>query len=72
LASGSHDGTVKLWDAATGALQQTLEVDAVIGTLSFSKSGPVEIFKLKRDNISSLYKSIPRDRLSKTFREAQK
>jgi WD40 repeat protein len=40
VASGSYDHTVKLWDAATGALQQTLEVDVVIGTLSFSKSGP--------------------------------
>src|SRR4051794_11172018 len=25
VASGSHDGTVKLWDAETGALQSTLE-----------------------------------------------
>jgi WD40 repeat protein len=40
VASGSDDGTVKLWDAATGALQQTLKIDTVIRRLSFSKSGP--------------------------------
>ena len=25
LASASHDGIVKVWDAATGSLQQTIE-----------------------------------------------
>ena len=39
LASASDDNTVRLWDAATGAARQTLQVDAVITTLSFSNDG---------------------------------
>jgi WD40 repeat protein len=39
VASGSYDNTVKLWDSATGALLQTLEVDAAITRLSFSRCG---------------------------------
>ncbi|KAH6883577.1 hypothetical protein B0T10DRAFT_518676 [Thelonectria olida] len=35
LASGSYDKTVKVWDAATGACMQTLEIDQVITVLSF-------------------------------------
>jgi WD40 repeat protein len=42
LASGACDGTIKLWDPATGALKQTLEAsslgDAVFG-VSFSPDG---------------------------------
>ena len=36
LASASHDKTVRLWDTATGAHQQTLSVHVVIRQLSFS------------------------------------
>ena len=40
LASGgSRDSTVRLWDAATGAPLQTLELGTVIQDLSFSSSG---------------------------------
>ena len=39
VASGSGDSTVRLWDAATGAALQTLEIGAVIHTLSFSNDG---------------------------------
>jgi WD40 repeat protein len=39
LASASDDGTVRLWDAATGEHQQTLEVEATIYALSFSDDG---------------------------------
>ena len=40
VASASGDGTVRLWDAATGAAAQTLKVNSVIQTLSFSPNGP--------------------------------
>jgi len=39
LTSASHDETVKLWDAGSGAVLQTLNVDAVVETLSFSDDG---------------------------------
>lgn len=39
LASASSDITVKLWDASSGAALQTLEVNADICALSFSKDG---------------------------------
>jgi WD40 repeat protein len=39
VASASGDRTVRLWDSATGAAQQTLEVDVVIRNLSFSSYG---------------------------------
>jgi WD40 repeat protein len=39
LASASDDKTVKLWDAGTGAVLQTLEVNAILQTLSFSDEG---------------------------------
>jgi WD40 repeat protein len=35
IASGSDDKTVKIWDAATGACKQTLDVGRVLYHLSF-------------------------------------
>ena len=40
LASGSHDKTVRLWDTATGALQQTLEGHSDwVRSVAFSPDG---------------------------------
>jgi hypothetical protein len=39
VASGSDDSTVRLWNTATGAQLQTLNLDITIGTLIFSISG---------------------------------
>jgi hypothetical protein len=39
VASGSGDETVRLWDAAIGAAQGTLNLDTIIRNLSFSASG---------------------------------
>ncbi|KAF7557010.1 hypothetical protein G7Z17_g1025 [Cylindrodendrum hubeiense] len=39
LVSGSHDKTVKIWDAATGALRNTLEVGTALHILSFDTTG---------------------------------
>src|SRR5205085_2263949 len=40
LASASRDGTVKLWDAQTGALKQTVEEhDGEVVSLAFSSDG---------------------------------
>jgi WD40 repeat protein len=36
LASSSSDKTVRTWDAETGVLQQTLEIDGFLTELSFS------------------------------------
>lgn len=37
VASASYDRTVRLWNATTGTLQQTLEVHRDITILSFSQ-----------------------------------
>ena len=39
LASASYDNTVRLWDAATGVHQQTLEINQSLRNLSFSEHG---------------------------------
>jgi len=39
LASASDDRTVRLWDAKTGALQQTLEIHSHVTQLSFNPDG---------------------------------
>jgi len=39
VASGSHDETVRLWDAVTGAALQTLKIGVVINNLLFSTLG---------------------------------
>jgi WD40 repeat protein len=38
-ASASGDDTVRLWDAGSGAVLQTLEVDGLVQTLLFSDDG---------------------------------
>ncbi|KAF4631213.1 hypothetical protein G7Y89_g6927 [Cudoniella acicularis] len=39
LASASHNETIKLWDAGSGAVLQTLKVDFYVFSLSFSDDG---------------------------------
>ncbi|KAJ5936835.1 WD40-repeat-containing domain protein [Penicillium verhagenii] len=41
LASGSHDSTVKLWDTATGGLQQTLNGSSRVNSVAFSPNGKI-------------------------------
>jgi WD40 repeat protein len=57
VASGSNDKTVKLWNAATGALQQTLEVKGLVTSLNFSRHGPYLKTNLGSFKIQSLYNS---------------
>jgi WD40 repeat protein len=39
LVLALSDKTIRLWDASSGAALQTLEVDVVVKTLSFSEDG---------------------------------
>lgn len=53
LVSGSYDKTIKIWDRATGAPQQTLDIGAAITKLSFDSSGlylDTDIGRLEIDN----------------------
>jgi WD40 repeat protein len=57
LASASDDKTVKVWDAATGTLQQTLPVDGHIRSLSFDVTNSIlitNIGHLKLDETTNL------------------
>jgi WD40 repeat protein len=39
LATGSYDGSLRLWDMQTGVLIQSIPTDAVIESLAFSPDG---------------------------------
>jgi WD40 repeat protein len=36
VTSASHDKTMRLWDAATGMLQQTLKLHSIVSSVAFS------------------------------------
>jgi WD40 repeat protein len=46
LVSGSDDYTVRLWDTATGGLQQTLNTEGIVDKLEFSQDGTYLITNL--------------------------
>ena len=59
LASASRDKTVKVWDAASGTLQQTIAVDSYVSTLLFDVTNSILItnigrFKVDRTGIPAL------------------
>ena len=59
LASALGDRTVKVWDAASGTLQQTLAVDSYVSTLSFDVTLSILItnighFKIAKNGIPPL------------------
>jgi hypothetical protein len=43
-----YDHTVRIWDAATGTLQQTIAVDSYISALSFDVTDSILITKFGR------------------------
>jgi WD40 repeat protein len=53
LASGSYDNTVRLWDAQTGAMLQTLEGYSTSRHLSFSNDGSFLVTDNGRVNVTS-------------------
>ena len=53
LASGSGDKTVRLWDPATGSLQQTLIIKGTVTELQFSQDGSYISTNLGSLNIQS-------------------
>jgi WD40 repeat protein len=52
LASGSDDKTVRIWDAATGATVQTLELNTIVTMLSYSSDGSIMTNRGQLDAIS--------------------
>jgi len=54
LASASDDRTVRIWDANTGALQQTLAVGTFSTKLSFSHDGSILNTGIGSFNIQNL------------------
>jgi len=70
LASASHYGIVKLWDAGSGAVLQTLHADSIVCTLSFSDDGThlqTDIETLPISSLSSTSPSVPHQWLSPTI-----
>ncbi|KAL2816139.1 WD40-repeat-containing domain protein [Aspergillus granulosus] len=67
LASGSVDGTVRLWDTATGGLQEALRTTGSVTELHFSQDasyistnvGSLNIQSGRGNDISSLQKTDP-------------
>jgi WD40 repeat protein len=57
LASGSGDKTVRIWDAATGALLQTLEVNTVVHELSYFSDGSIMTNRGRLDATNSVFSS---------------
>lgn len=55
LASGSWDKTIKLWDTATGVLQQTLTIGGSVTHLRFAEDSPYLCTDLGLFNIKPWY-----------------
>jgi WD40 repeat protein len=52
LVSASGDKTVRIWDAATGTLQQTITVDSYVCTLSFDVTNSILITNIGRIKVN--------------------
>ncbi|KAJ5471863.1 hypothetical protein N7539_008806 [Penicillium diatomitis] len=58
LAFGSDDHTVRLWDTATGGLQETLTTKGIINELDFFQDGSYLITKLGTLNVQSGHENL--------------